>query len=548
MTKKLLLADDSITIQKVIGIIFATEDYQLIVTDNGDEAYEKALREYPDLVIADVAMPGKDGFELCEAIKRDSRLPHTSVLLLPGTFEHFDEERAETVGADGWIYKPFESQALLDKVVQLMEAEPLRLDTVPEPAVEGPVAAPAEDVATEQPVDEAALGLEEMEEPAVFVAPGEETSPEDIWDAVSFEEEDLQGQAEVAAEPVLDENPEAELLETSPAAESVEEEPLDLTEEEPADFAASADEVDFSGGAEEPLELVDETVEPTAEISAFEEEPLDLSEEEVMEPERVPAAESDVVEESLGLAEEADESAEEIVNLEEEPLDLSEEEVVEAEGAPVPELDAPEEPLELAEEEIVAEPPVTLEEEVPIVEPLADEMVEEGEEILDLSDEDILEEEPLEELAEEVSTEEPEEEPLGLAEEAAVAEEPEYEAPVVEEPPADEAGAEKFEAQPEVVEDEGFYFDDAAAAQEEVAETEEPEPEPIAAAASIEQVEQQLRELSADELKDVVSKVAGPMIEKLASEMLAQIAWEVVPDLAEAMIREEIRKIKQSAE
>ena len=58
-------------------------------------------------------------------------------------------------------------------------------------------------------------------------------------------------------------------------------------------------------------------------------------------------------------------------------------------------------------------------------------------------------------------------------------------------------------------------------------------------------VEQQLRELSADELKEVVSKVAGPMIEKLASEMIERIAWEVVPDLAESMISEEIRKIKE---
>ncbi|MCK4691445.1 MAG: response regulator, partial [Desulfuromonadales bacterium] len=120
MMKKLLLADDSITIQKVIGIIFATEDYQLLISDNGDEAFNKALDEYPDLVIADISMPGKDGFELCQAIKSEPRLAHTSVLLLPGTFEHFDEARVQTVGADGWLTKPFESQALLDKVAQLL--------------------------------------------------------------------------------------------------------------------------------------------------------------------------------------------------------------------------------------------------------------------------------------------------------------------------------------------------------------------------------------------------------------------------------------------
>ena len=102
MTKKLLLADDSITIQKVIGIIFATEDYQLLVCDDGNEAFDKAMSELPDLVIADISMPGRDGFELCQAIKEEPRLAHTSVLLLPGTFDRFDESRAEQVGADGW--------------------------------------------------------------------------------------------------------------------------------------------------------------------------------------------------------------------------------------------------------------------------------------------------------------------------------------------------------------------------------------------------------------------------------------------------------------
>ena len=68
MAKKLLLADDSITIQKVIGIIFATEDYQLLVCDDGNEAFDKAMSELPDLVIADISMPGRDGFELCQAI------------------------------------------------------------------------------------------------------------------------------------------------------------------------------------------------------------------------------------------------------------------------------------------------------------------------------------------------------------------------------------------------------------------------------------------------------------------------------------------------
>ena len=84
MMKKLLLADDSITIQKVVGIIFSTEEYQLEMTDDGNSAFNKALEEIPDLVIADISMPGKDGFELCRAIKSEPSLSNSNDLkILP---------------------------------------------------------------------------------------------------------------------------------------------------------------------------------------------------------------------------------------------------------------------------------------------------------------------------------------------------------------------------------------------------------------------------------------------------------------------------------
>ncbi len=120
MSKKLLLADDSITIQKVIGITFANEDYELTIVDNGDAALEKAKASRPDLVLADVYMPGKNGYELCGEIKNNPSFKGVPVLLLTGTFEPFDEDRARSVGADDWIAKPFESQALIDKVEKLL--------------------------------------------------------------------------------------------------------------------------------------------------------------------------------------------------------------------------------------------------------------------------------------------------------------------------------------------------------------------------------------------------------------------------------------------
>ncbi len=122
MPKKLLLADDSVTIQKVIGISFANEDVTLVTVDNGDDAIAKARELVPDLVLADVVMPGKTGYEVCETIKSDPNLRHIPVLLLTGTFEAFDEDRARQVGAAGHVAKPFEAQILVDQVTQLLAA------------------------------------------------------------------------------------------------------------------------------------------------------------------------------------------------------------------------------------------------------------------------------------------------------------------------------------------------------------------------------------------------------------------------------------------
>jgi CheY-like chemotaxis protein len=74
MGTTLLLADDSITIQKVVGIIFANEDYELVVVDNGDSALEKAREIYPDVMLVDAVMPGKSGYEVCEEVRRDPLL------------------------------------------------------------------------------------------------------------------------------------------------------------------------------------------------------------------------------------------------------------------------------------------------------------------------------------------------------------------------------------------------------------------------------------------------------------------------------------------
>lgn len=135
---KLLLADDSITIQKVVGIIFASEDYDLAVVDNGNAALTRAREIGPDVLLVDAVMPGKTGYEVCEEIRRDPDLQKVPILLLTGAFEPFDEEKAKKCGADDFISKPFESQNLIDKVTSLAELGIRR-----SAAAAAPTAAPA---------------------------------------------------------------------------------------------------------------------------------------------------------------------------------------------------------------------------------------------------------------------------------------------------------------------------------------------------------------------------------------------------------------------
>ncbi len=120
MPKQLLVADDSLTIRKVIGMVFAVEDVSITFVDNGSDAVARARELRPDCVLADVLMPGKSGYEVCEAIKSDPATASIRVLLLAGNFEPFDEARARAVRADDFIIKPFESQALIDKVRALV--------------------------------------------------------------------------------------------------------------------------------------------------------------------------------------------------------------------------------------------------------------------------------------------------------------------------------------------------------------------------------------------------------------------------------------------
>lgn len=478
MSKKLLLADDSITIQKVIGITFANEDYELTIVDNGDTALEKARIERPDLILADVFMPGKNGYELCAAVRREAALGQVPVLLLTGTFEPFDENKARAAGADSWIAKPFESQALIDRVEELLARVPQ-----PAPVVQAPATAPVVQPAPQEPppVQEieadfwgelADIDAAEARKPPVFA--GEEAPPvalkepvsqpaeaieEDIWGTISFDEDEL------AEEPLV----EAEEMWSAPKAEKpVVAAPVPAP---PEDAFFFEDEL--------PAEEISTSL-PSADTFFFEDE-------------------------------------------------------IPGEEVPPPAFEAP--PVE---EEFLFE-----EEESFAPQPPSAEWGEQAEEILPLDEIDILEEEALGTTAEIAAEDEfifGEEEPAT----------PETSIEFGEEPAFDEAFS-LTEEGPEwgIAEGPLIGIEPSTPAAEEVfitpAEAAMEQQKTVAPIAAV-GVEERVRSLSEDELAKIVERVAGSVIERLAGSLLEKIAWEVVPDLAENLVREEIRKIREGAQ
>lgn len=118
MDYKILLADDSVTVQKIITLTFSDEDVEVITVNNGDEAINRLRRLRPALVMADISIPGRNGYEICEFVKTHPEMEGTPVILLVPAFEPFDEERARRIGADYHLTKPFQSIRMLISIVK----------------------------------------------------------------------------------------------------------------------------------------------------------------------------------------------------------------------------------------------------------------------------------------------------------------------------------------------------------------------------------------------------------------------------------------------
>jgi CheY-like chemotaxis protein len=122
---RILVADDNTNIQKMVTLAFQERGVEVIAVGNGEAAVRRIPDANPDLVLADVFMPVRNGYEVCEFVKKDTRFSHTPVILLVGAFDPLDEKEARRVGADGVLKKPFvPPDPLIAMVMSALEKNP----------------------------------------------------------------------------------------------------------------------------------------------------------------------------------------------------------------------------------------------------------------------------------------------------------------------------------------------------------------------------------------------------------------------------------------
>ena len=154
MPYTLLLADDSVTIQRVIELTFADEDIQVTAVSDGEQAIQRLETAPPDIVLADIGMPGRNGYEVARFIKQSPRLAHIPVLLLTGAFEPVDQARASEAGCDGVLAKPFEPQLVIGRVKELLASPVRRAAAMNAPTASSTTTASAPSYAGEAMTDE----------------------------------------------------------------------------------------------------------------------------------------------------------------------------------------------------------------------------------------------------------------------------------------------------------------------------------------------------------------------------------------------------------
>ena len=122
MSKHVLIADDEANIVISLEFLMQREGHRVSIARDGDAALEAIRRERPDLVLLDVMMPGKSGFEVCQAVRADETLAAVKILMLSAKGRDTDLAKGSALGADAYMTKPFSTRELADKVRELLDA------------------------------------------------------------------------------------------------------------------------------------------------------------------------------------------------------------------------------------------------------------------------------------------------------------------------------------------------------------------------------------------------------------------------------------------
>ena len=121
MDKKVLIADDEQNIVISLEFLMKREGYQVEVANDGEEAVRRIRASRPDLVLLDVMMPKKSGFEVCQEIRSDPEMAGIRILMLTAKGRDTDVAKGLALGADAYMTEPFSTRELVDKVRSLLE-------------------------------------------------------------------------------------------------------------------------------------------------------------------------------------------------------------------------------------------------------------------------------------------------------------------------------------------------------------------------------------------------------------------------------------------
>jgi DNA-binding response OmpR family regulator len=120
-TKRILIVDDVESIVMTVKIFLERHGYEVITANDGQEGFEKAKTEKPDLIILDLMLPRMHGYKVCGLLKKDTMYAKTPIILYTAKAQEEDVKLGQEVGADAYIIKPFEPETLLAKIKELLK-------------------------------------------------------------------------------------------------------------------------------------------------------------------------------------------------------------------------------------------------------------------------------------------------------------------------------------------------------------------------------------------------------------------------------------------